>query len=183
MYCHHDMQFEDEMEWSKNKKKKNTPYVHIWMKFGKMRAIYQSSGKGPGVAARELKNEDMERWVEVPDDYLNCKLMSSFDLKEQKIIVIEKKQKQKPYWPRAKGCDWRHTLQIGDIIDVKDSHNEWYEAVIVYIYPKDSDKAGQCIVHYIGWKTKWDEILSISDEDRLAKRHIHTKGPYRKGKK
>eukprot|EP01083_Nonionella_stella_P026146 71984_1 len=36
----------------------------------------------------------------------------------------------------------------------------------------------ECIVHFIGWSTKWDEPLDISS-DRLDKRHAHSSGPHR----
>ena len=82
-------------------------------------------------------------------------------------------------WPRSKGEDWRENLQVGDIIDVRDKCHKWYESMVRYIYPKKSEHYGNCIVHYIGWKLKWNKMIAL-DSDRLAKRNRHTKGPYRR---
>lgn len=51
--------------------------------------------------------------------------------------------------------------------------------MVRYVYPKDHEKHGQCIIHYIGWNIKWDEPYHISDTERMAKRNTNTKGPHR----
>ena len=82
-------------------------------------------------------------------------------------------------WPSVcETDDWRQNLGTGDIVDVRDMYNKWYESMIRYVYPKNSDKFGKCIVHYIGWEIRWDEIIDIYDEERLMKRNTHTIGPY-----
>ena len=76
-------------------------------------------------------------------------------------------------WPRAKGDDWRETLQTGDIVECKDEYEKWYETLVRYVYPKEhKTMAGKCIIHYIGWNIKWDEPLDI-DSDRIAKRYTN----------
>eukprot|EP00483_Globobulimina_turgida_P007259 UN07273 len=65
---------EDEMEWKEDDKKEDTPYVHIWLKFGQVRAIYPIDKPKATVTEQELAKEDVQRWVEVPDDYLKTKL-------------------------------------------------------------------------------------------------------------
>eukprot|EP00486_Rosalina_sp_Unknown_P000500 CAMPEP_0201565528 /NCGR_PEP_ID=MMETSP0190_2-20130828/4688_1 /ASSEMBLY_ACC=CAM_ASM_000263 /TAXON_ID=37353 /ORGANISM="Rosalina sp." /LENGTH=888 /DNA_ID=CAMNT_0047983127 /DNA_START=184 /DNA_END=2847 /DNA_ORIENTATION=+ len=240
---------EDEMEWPEDDKKEDTPYVHIWLPFGKVKAIYPIDKSKAKVTEEELEKEDDTRWVEVPDDYLKTKLDDIFKPpestiatdptaadasatdaaaaggdnddaaaadddkdkdkpkeedkpketpketpkeeekpkeKEECLIVIERKtpsvDKDKA-WPRASGEDWRSKMQTGDICDVKDEQDKWYESMIRYVYPADSDRAGTCIVHYIGWNIKWDEPLKIDNEDRIALRHTHSKGPHRPRKK
>ena len=102
--------------------------------------------------------------------------------KEDSLIVIEKSQmddKGNRIWPRRKGNNWRETIQIGDIIDAKDEQDKWYETLVRYVYPKGHEHEGKMIVHFIGWNLKWDEILLIEDDERVAKRHTHTRGPHR----
>eukprot|EP01084_Bolivina_argentea_P110958 198071_1 len=165
---------ENDMEWKEDDKKENTPYVHLWVKFGQIRSMFPINKMKAKLTIEELKDEDIERWVEVPDDYLKTKMNDiSFDL-----IVVERKQDDDT-WPRAKSDNWRQTLQTGDIVDVQDEQDGWYESWIRYVYPVNHPTmAGKCIVHFIGWNIKWDVPLSIN-ESRLAKRHEHTKGPHR----
>merc|ERR1712157_494133 len=65
---------EDEMDWKDDEKEDNTPYVHIWLPFGPISAIYPIDKAKAKVSAKELEKEDKERWVEIPDDYLKTKL-------------------------------------------------------------------------------------------------------------
>ena len=48
--------------------------------------------------------------------------------------------------------------------------------MVRYVYPKDDEKHGQCIIHYVGWNIKWDEPYHISDTERMAKRNTNIKG-------
>ena len=231
-------QFEEEMEWKEEDKPKgDTPLVHVWLPFERVKAIYPVDKKNAKVTAEELESVNKTMWVEVPDDYLKTKLDDIYKkeegptiediankeceeddtnkdainkLKEEigalkkklgeikgkadkdsvsiyndKIIVIEHKQIEDPVWPRGyiKGDKWRDELETGDIIDVCDTQDKWYESVVRYVFPEDSDKAGKCCVHYIGWNVKWDEEVECKNEERLAKRHEHTKGPHRPRKK
>ena len=179
------------MDW-KGTVKTNTPYVHIWMKLCQIKSIYPVDAKNVKVTMEELKIEDDERWVEVPDDYLN-----NYRLKLRNIvfdfIVIERKQEDNT-WPRAKGDDWRETLQTGDIIDACDTKGNWYEALVRFVYPKDRGKwmsrlvngpsnEMACGIHYIGWNAKWDDEIELGNAERLAKRHSHTTGPHRPRKR
>ncbi len=120
------------------------------------------------LTAKQLETEDMNRYVEVPNDYLKTKLDAITDIKDDFVIVIEKKNADG--WPRAKG----------DIIDVQDKGRKWYESLIRYVYPSDdTENGGKCIVHYIGWAIKWDEIIDISNAKRLAARNEHSATAYR----
>jgi len=73
--------------------------------------------------------------------------------------------------------NWIDTLQIGDIVDVKDDQDHWYESVIRSIEHRDNRKI--LYLHYIGWSKKWDEAIYADDVDRIAKRNTETKGPHR----
>ncbi len=65
-------------------------------------------------------------------------------------------------------------------MDVKDNSKKWYESLIRYVYPSDDAKnSGKCMVHYIGWAIKWDEIIEISNVKRIAGRNEHSSGPHR----
>ena len=102
------------------------------------------------------------------------------------IIVLERKQQtedeENPMegaWPRAAGDEWRDKLNTGDIVDVKDDQDKWYEGVVRRVWPEGHEWHGKFCVHYIGWNIKWDENLEVANEERVAKRHAHTKGPHR----
>merc|ERR1712154_313664 len=72
---------------------------------------------------------------------------------------------------------------IGDIIEVRDGYGKDFESVVRYIYPNDHETmSGKCVIHYIGWETKWDETLDVNS-NRIMKRYTHCKGPFRKGRK
>merc|ERR1712241_133094 len=101
------------------------------------------------------------------------------------FLVIEKMQSTDYYrsgngkWPRAKGDDWRETMQTGDIVNVMDDQEKWYESLVRFVHPKDhKTMANKCIIHYIGWNIKWDETLDV-DSKRIMKRHLETSGPPR----
>ncbi len=90
--------------------------MYMWLKFGDIyKIIYPISTVKVKLTEKELETEDENKWVEVPDDYLGTKLDDISDIKGDFVIVIEKK-KQDDSWPRAKGENWRETLQTGDII-------------------------------------------------------------------
>jgi len=102
------------------------------------------------------------------------------DAPQELIIVVERRQEDADApWPRAKGEDWRETMAAGDIVDVKDDQNKWYEGMVRWVYPEGHEKFGQFVVHYIGWNVKWDEPLEVKDEERVAKRNATSKGPHR----
>ena len=120
------------------------------------------------IKSHHFKEEDKSRYVEVPDDMLESVKVTNF------LRVVVEKQQPTGKWPRAKGLDWRETLQTGDIIDAKDTNNKWYESLVRYVYPESSERYGNCIIHYIGWKTGWDEIIDIYDKERLMRRNTRT---------
>mmetsp|Transcript_30044 Transcript_30044/g.47979 ORF Transcript_30044/g.47979 Transcript_30044/m.47979 type:complete len:1184 (-) Transcript_30044:396-3947(-) len=220
---------EDEMELKDDDKKEDTPYVHVWLKFGQVKLIY-TIDKKVKVTEEDLADVDPEKWVEVPDDYLKTKLddialnqeepqaaaptdsaaadnaaddanaatdataapTEAADNKQPEeeaktaaqpaapkefLIAIERKQEDGT-WPRAKGDDWKETIAVGDILDVRDEQEKWYETVIRLVGKPDTDHAGKFIVHYIGWNIKWDEWVEI-DSERVEKRHTNTKAPHR----
>ena len=126
------------------------------------------------MTAQHLEIEDQERWVEVPKEYLYITLESIAPMEQVITMMIEIQNKDKS-WPRAKGADWRETLQTGDIVDVQYMEG-WHETLIRYVYPKNSDKGGICIIHCIGDEEEDDEELDIKNSvEIMAKRHTHTK--------
>eukprot|EP01084_Bolivina_argentea_P312807 541590_1 len=155
--------------------------IRVWLKFRHIKHIY-TVNKNVKVTMNDLKDENPDRFVEVPDDYLHSITLNELELNDNESIVIEKKQDNNG-WPRADHYNytenWKYNVKIGDIIDVKDLHDKWYEAVIRYIYPKTHENKNKIIIHYIGWRITWDEMVDINDEEHIAKRHIHTKGPPR----
>ena len=58
-------------------------------------------------------------------------------------------------------------IVAGDIIDVQDSSGVWWLSIVVACeeHPQRSQKLVE--VHYFGWSTDYDEILS-ADSDRIA---------------
>ena len=165
------------MDWSSkhDDKEMNTPGIHFWVKLGVIKGIYLVNKKNAKVTEEDLKDENTERLVEIPDDWLRRIEIFDTDIYE---IVVEKKNKDGS-WPKAKKYFERDKLQTGDFVDICDTQNKWFESLIRFVYPKNSDKYGKCVIHFVGWDAKWDEEIDIHDNDRIAKRHTFSKGPYR----
>merc|ERR1712130_688811 len=107
------------------------------------------------------------------------------DIECDEFIVIEIMQSNDMYssahgaWPRARGNDWRETLQTGDIVEAQDRKYNFYESLVRYVYPKNHQTmAGKCIIHFIGLDETKDEILSV-DSVRICKRYTHYSKPKR----
>ena len=57
---------------------------------------------------------------------------------------------------------WRDHIQVGDIIDAKDSEGRWFDSRIVEV---DKDRGpGEVKVHYNGWSERWDTWVDRKDE-------------------
>ena len=57
---------------------------------------------------------------------------------------------------------WRDHIQVGDIIDAKDSEGRWFDSRIVEV---DKDRGpGEVKVHYNGWSGRWDTWVDRKDE-------------------
>ena len=164
-------------------------FVRIWMKF---KNIYGNVTKGDILPMEE----DPNRWVEIPDDYMKdifvCNLDDDVDDDEPLEIGVEFYDQINNMWPsRAKvdapldatknERDWTRSLKVGHIIDVnkpnRRSQHKWYEAVIRNIAGPENDR--KLAVHFIGWPTKFDEKISAMDSSRIQKRGTFTKGPCR----
>ncbi|DAZ94965.1 TPA: hypothetical protein N0F65_000060, partial [Lagenidium giganteum] len=61
---------------------------------------------------------------------------------------------------------WRFELQVGQLIDARDTEGKWYESRVVEL----DESAGKVKVHYRGWTSKWDEWLKFMS-DRLQPLH------------
>ena len=53
---------------------------------------------------------------------------------------------------------WRSHIQVGDVIDAKDSEGRWFDSRIVAI---EGDRVR---VHYNGWSSRWDSWCDRKDE-------------------
>ena len=57
---------------------------------------------------------------------------------------------------------WRDHIQVGDIIDAKDSEGRWFDSRIVEV---EKDRGpGEVKVHYNGWSERWDTWVDRKDE-------------------
>merc|ERR1712083_475179 len=66
------------------------------------------------------------------------------------------------------------------IVDAKDDQDKWYEAVIRNVISTGNPRNRMLFVHYIGWSTKWDELIHSGEAlDRIAARGTHTRRPHR----
>lgn len=160
------------------------PLVHIWLKFKQIRTIFPIQTNRVTLRQEDYDKEDGNRWIEVSDDYQKttisqiCELDEHFDTLVIERCNVDDWVEGTGTWPRAKGDDWRETMQVGDIVEVKDEQEKDYESLIRYVYP-DSKR---CIVHYIGWNIKWDEALDVNSS-RIVKRYTNRVGPHRPRKK
>merc|ERR1719334_152252 len=129
--------------------------VHIWLKLGQMKAIYPGYAidKTPHnpltLTLEQLKDEDDNRWVEVPDDYLrttwlqelvsnsnsNSKASESTDSqlttvmkKLQRLVSTPKptvciaieKRRADGTWPRDSADSWRSRVPPQSTISASD---------------------------------------------------------------
>ena len=147
------------------------------MRFSQIRSIYPVVTRNVTVSAEDLEGVNPNRWVEVPNDCLKMKLQDISPEAGDIPMTIEWKKSDNT-WPISQKKQRRKRLKVGDIVDVKDYQGKWYEALVRYVYPRNSPKAGKCVIHYIGWNVKWDVEIYIADTNRLAKRNTHTTGPY-----
>ena len=161
--------------------------IRLCMRFEFLRYIYpidkSTTNEKVGCSMEEIMamETDLSRWVEVPDDYLGWGLGNIDTMIAESdsdgIMEIGVGCIQAP-WIGLIGWDlWIQQLKIGDIIDVKDDQDKWYEAVIRYT--DNSDDERKLIVHYIGWNLKYDTVVLANDEHRIRKRGIKTNGPHR----
>merc|ERR1719242_227423 len=88
-------------------------------------------------------------------------------------LVDERRMRRKV----DKLASWEQSLKVGDIVDAMDEVNKWYEAIIRY--NEDTPYTRRLHLHYIGWRSKWDEILHTENVSRIARRGTHTNGPHR----
>jgi hypothetical protein len=61
-------------------------------------------------------------------------------------------------------------IRVGDILDVKDTQDKWYEGTILKISEDD------IYIHFNGWSRKWDQWFD-KNSDKLAKRGTYTSVP------
>eukprot|EP01031_Cornospumella_fuschlensis_P030802 gene30802-37214_t len=90
-----------------------------------------------------------------------------------------------PNWPRAKYLDtWRTTLTRGDVVDVRDKHNKWYEGVVVAAGAaaggrdgdgKGEDGTGDVHIHFLCWDSTFDEVIPFHQVNtRIQPLHTET---------
>ena len=164
--------------------------IRLWMRFEFLRYIYPIDKSVTidkvGCSMEEIMaiETDPSRWVEVPDDYLNWSLEDidtmSAESDSDETLEIRVGCIQAPWIGLISWDLWIQQLKVGDIIDVKDYRNEWYEALIRNV--DNSDDERKLIIHYIGWNLKYDTVVLANDEHRIRKRGIKTNGPHRPGK-
>ncbi|ETO08797.1 hypothetical protein RFI_28590, partial [Reticulomyxa filosa] len=116
------------LDGSKENEEKEEPVVHLWLPFEHVKVIYPvSTGRGVQVTADDLKTQDPQKYVEIPDDHLKTSL-SDVSLPKDVIILVERKRvtsdKDKKAqssfpWPLVKGPDQWKNFQPGDILDAQ----------------------------------------------------------------
>jgi len=72
-------------------------------------------------------------------------------------------------------------FRVGTIFDCLDPEGKWFEASVLEAFD-DPARGGPCIkVHYLGWSTKYDEVIPLSDENvskRMREKNCRTNGPH-----
>eukprot|EP01084_Bolivina_argentea_P119006 211075_1 len=119
-------------------------------------------------------NKDDNRFVEIPDDYYwkikIKKVMERIDPNSILEIVVEKYDKKNQFWPFQKKINdskksekWRNNIQIGDILDVKQKKEYWFQSFVRYIELKE--------LSIDSIKLIMDGITSIND-NKLKERKV-----------
>ena len=191
-------------------------WIHIWCQFGAIKQYYPVD-KNIRITPQEFENINLKKWVEMPDDIICCKrpiddeMMNFGEYNRICIEFICRREtddekdnvkdddnvghgliyKTKLYWPLSKpDSEWKNfDLSIGDILDVIDVKNTWYESVVRAV-KMDNDNSNngkkkekrkkKIAVHFIGWDVSWDQWIEIGPK-KTKKRHSETMGPYRLG--
>ena len=62
-------------------------------------------------------------------------------------------------------------MRVGDLVDAMDKEKCWFESYIVELRPGMNVK-----VHFMGWGSKWDDVISINElPHRVAPLNTMTK--------
>lgn len=62
-------------------------------------------------------------------------------------------------------------LSVGDLIDCMDKEKSWFESIVLECLPLGAVK-----VHFLGWGTKWDDVIAAADiGSRIAPLNTNTK--------
>lgn len=85
------------------------------------------------------------------------------------LVMAYKKQAKRVHQDN----DWMN-FKVGQVIDCKDCKGKWYESTILEVEEE------RIYVHYEGWSSVWDEWVSRSAHDRLAKKNSYTSGPFKR---
>ena len=156
-------------------------HVRIWMRYSIYKRIYPISTKNIVVLKWELDaNTEPSKWMEVPDDYTILYLadidkpLNYNEILEIGVDVYDKFEKKWSFKTNDKlnlsRDEWLKSLKTGDIINVKDSQNKWYESLVRYV---DGNKV---YIHFIGWNVQWDTCYDCNIEDDvecLDRRYSH----------
>lgn len=113
------------------------------------------------VIITKIINEDNK----VKNIEIKCKDWSE----EDNIIIPIDSDKIAPRYKHI--LNWKENLEEGNIINVEDDWNIWYEAFIVDII-RDGQIISDLKVMFRGWSEKWNIVLPI-DSDKLAPRYKH----------
>ena len=160
----------------------NAPFLRLWARFKMAEVIYLNGSRYYTVRSIMAMEKAPRRWVEIPNDCM-IRSVTTFedgydDVSNEDPIEfgVEFYDLDEGAWRSRKKYHWTNQLQVGDIIDVKDDQGKWYESLILCIEGPDDER--KLFVHYIGWNSKYDELLSAVDSARIQKRGTMTKGPY-----
>lgn len=117
-----------------------------------------------------LSNHQLNRWIEIPDDYLRnyellldekyVKLNFNDNLESTNLLVFKPKKYQYKLQDNHISSHVHSVsrstvsdLEIGDICEALDQNSNWYEAIVI-----DKEYDSVC-VHFIGWSSKWVCVL------------------------
>ncbi|KRX05674.1 Translation initiation factor IF2/IF5, zinc-binding [Pseudocohnilembus persalinus] len=107
-----------------------------------------------------------EQIQQEPDDANSNLIECKIELENQQQFLKQIQEYEK--WKKTK---FDIKFEIGQEIDVQDTENIWCVAIIKDILDIDNEK--NILIHYKGWNSVYDEVLSYKS-DRLAPKGFYT---------
>eukprot|EP01084_Bolivina_argentea_P060615 110729_1 len=158
----------------KNKQYVWSNYIRMFVRFKLAKDIYPVQTNKMEVEWNSLiKNENIERWIEVPDDYTELLLTQlNNSIAFDKVLEIGVGFLMELFVPKTvcsfnledkvnSQKEWMEHLKIGDIVEAyNDIEKRWCLAMIRYITRYIVEY--KFYIHYIGYHVKYDEIIDVS---------------------
>merc|ERR1712019_227768 len=153
----------------------NYKRIRLWLPLDIIKPIYADMIKpttrsyNTHITMKDINEQikdDNDRWVEVPndpcvqvpEDYMETEVRYLYERGFNTLVILKKNYENiRPRDHDYDYCNWRHNIKIGDIVEDRKYQNEYYNGVVLFVYPKDdAKKAGKCLISNSGYLRTMD---------------------------